>query len=566
MDSATREARVMARERDIDESKSPMALLPSEMKIQIMSHIGTQQSLARLGQSCRAWYEVANEELYKRDSRENNSVAVKWMAAHAVDEKSTESALRTLEISRRWGGQIDAVRPRLSRTGEAVSHGKDQRMYDTSTALHFAVFLGNVRLTTALLDMGASFTIACSPLLWRSMGSEQLLLRFRYFLKCLDEWRFGPAFPIFLAFLQRDPGMCKLLMEHGAGREAMIFDSDTDPKVLSILHFAAADLTTDYRQWRFLFDRFREYIDEPCPRSAQLTPLHIALKTGCTQGMLNAVKSGADKEARDGHSRTPLSIGVLGIPYDRHGDLRTFGKRTMCFRKFVELGASVNPEGDSVLVRAVKTYASHPVDHRLMRRLISFLLEHHADIHGTGDRENTNVVNELIKGFLDYDHDPSAQELLKELLSELVDRGLDLTILAPGLPSPLYLVLHRRKATPEWLVDLLCEKGATIHEDEVNTAFLRWCEIPRLWRTNQYDAWWQHQGQEDEVFLKWCEHPYNVWWWQHVNQISPGAATMAHVQACSYGDRQLYDMIAHLPLPAPLDDSFIEVAFNSLQL
>ncbi|KAG5915808.1 hypothetical protein E4U61_004269 [Claviceps capensis] len=564
MDAAARNMHLMAREGNIDESRCHMVLLPSEMKMQIMSHVNTQQSLSRLGQSCRAWYKVANEELYKRDSRENNSVAIKWMAAHAVDEQTTDSALRTLEISRWWGGQIDAVKRRLSRSDEARSDGKDQVMYEMSTALHFAVFLGNVRLTKTLLDMEASLTVPCSPLLWRSMGSEQLLLRFRYFLQVLGEWRFGPAFPIFLAFLQSDPGMCKILMGHRAGREAMIFDHETNPKVMSILHFAAADRTTDYRQWQCLFDGFREYIDEPSPRESQFTPLHIALKSGCTQGMQIAVETGADKEARDGFSRTPLSVGVLGIPHDTHANPETFKERTMCFRKFMELGASINPEGDSVLVVAVQAYASYPVDRTLMRYLISFLLEHHADIHGTSDRQNTNVVNEIIKGILDYDHDPPTQELLKELLSDLVDRGLNLAIPAPGLSSPLYRVLRHGIAKPEWLFDLLCEKGATIHQGEVNTAFLSWCEIPRLRRTNTYDAWWQHQGQEDEVFQKWYEHPYNAWWWQHVNQISPGAVTIAHAHACSYGDRQLYDIITHLPLPAPLDDLLIEVAFNSL--
>ncbi|KAG5913820.1 hypothetical protein E4U61_006474 [Claviceps capensis] len=385
----------MARERDSDESTSPMALLQSEMKIQIMSHINTQQSLYRLGQSCQAWYEVANEELYKRDSRENNSVAIKWMAGHAVDEQTTDTALRTMEISRRWGGQIDAVKSRLSR-----SDGEDKIMYDTSAALHFAVLLGNVRLTKTVLDMEASLTIACSPLLWRSVGSEQLMLRFRYFLQILDEWHFDPAFPIFLAFLQSDPGMCKLLMEHGAGREAMIFDHETDPKVLSILHFAAADPTTDYRQWQCLFDGFREHIYEPSPRESQPTPLHIALRSGCTQGMQNqiAVESGADKEARDGFSRTPLSIGVLGISHDADANPSTFEERTICIWKFLELGASVDPEGDSVLVVAVQCYAPYPVCHPIMSGLISFLLEHHADIHGTSHRRNTNVVNEIIKG------------------------------------------------------------------------------------------------------------------------------------------------------------------------
>ncbi|CCE34714.1 uncharacterized protein CPUR_08650 [Claviceps purpurea 20.1] len=561
MDSTAREARVIARERDTDESRCPMALLPPEMKHQIMSYISTQQSLSRLGQSCRAWYVPATQELYTRDAKEHTSFAIKWMAAHAVDEQTTDSALRTLEISRRWGGQIDAVKRRLSR-----SDGKDQIMYDTSTALHFAVFLGNMRLTETLLAMKASLTIPCSTLLWKSMGSKKLLLRCRYFMRVLHKRHFGPAFPIFLAFLQSYPDMCKLLMERGAGREAMIFDFDTIPEVISILHFAAADPTTDYRQWQCLFDGFREYIDETRPRGSQSTPLHTALKSRCTQGMQMAVEYGADKEARDGASRTPLSIGVRGIPYCLRAGPRTFEEHSMCFRKFVELGANVNPEGDSVLIRAVQSYAPRPVDHPIMRHLIHFLLEHHADIHGTGGRQNTNVVNELITGFLDYDHNPLKQEPLKELLTDLVDRGLNLTIPAPGLPSPLYRVLDNYNAKSEWLFDSLCDNGATIHENEVDAAFLRWCEISRLWKANEHDAWWQHQGQEDEIFQKWCDDPYNTWWWRHVKQISPHAATQAYGAAFKHEDRQLYDILTHLPLPTPSDDLLLELAYDSVRL
>ncbi|CCE33036.1 uncharacterized protein CPUR_06959 [Claviceps purpurea 20.1] len=567
MDSAAREARLTARERDTDESRCLMALLPPEMKYQIMSYISTQQSLSRLGQSCRAWYGPATQELYTRDAEEHGSFAIKWMAAHAVDEQATDSALRTLETSRRWGGQIDAIQRGLTEWESLWDIGMlYEDLYEASTALHSAIVLQNLRLTETLLDMKASLRIPGLPLLWKSIGSKKLLRRFGYFQEMFEDCTLGPAFPIFLAFLQSDSDMCKLLIEHGAGREATLVNTITGPKAISILHFAAADRTADYRQWQCLFHEFREYIDEPCPRRDEFTPLHIALESRCTQAMEMAVEYGADKEARDGFSCTPLSIGITAIPHDEDADPEILDERTMCFRKFVELGASVNPEGDSVLVLAVQYYAPYAFGHPLMRHLIYFLLDHHADIHGTLGPRNTNVLNEIIKTILLIKHkDPPTQELLKELVIDLVDRGFNLTIPAPGLPSPLYLVLDKYSAREKWLFDLLCEKGATIHEGEVDAAFLDWCGSPRLWRTNKYNAWWKHRGQEDKLFLKWCEHPHNAWWWQHVKQISPLAVSRAYGMALNR-PRQLYNILTHLPLPAPLDDILIVAAFQAKQL
>ncbi|KAG5915807.1 hypothetical protein E4U61_004268 [Claviceps capensis] len=106
----------------------------------------------------------------------------------------------------------------------------------------------------------------------------------------------------------------------------------------------------------------------------------------------------------------------------------------------------------------------------------------------------------LVKEIVKYDHDPPTQAFLKELLNDLFDRDLNLTIPDPRFFSPLYRVLRHGKGKPEWAVDLLCENGATVHEDEVNFAFISWCETSRLWETNKYNAWWQHQGQEDKIF------------------------------------------------------------------
>ncbi|CCE31803.1 uncharacterized protein CPUR_05658 [Claviceps purpurea 20.1] len=399
MESAAREARLTARERNTDESRCLMALLPPETKMQIMSYISTQRSLSRLSQSCRAWYETATEELYTRDAKEHRSFAMKWMAAHAVDEQTTDSAIRTLETSRRWGGQIDAIQRGLTEWESLQDiNTLYEDLYEASTALHFAIVSRNMRLTETLLDMKASLRIPGLPLLWKSKGSKKLLRRFRYFQQIFEGCSLGLAFPIFMAFLQSDSDMCKLLIAHGAGSEATLVNTITGPKAISILHFAAADLTTKNRQWQCLF------------------------------------------------------------------------------------------------------------------------------------------------------------------------HGFNLTAPAPELPSPLYLVLDNYNDRRKWLLNLLCEKGATIHEDEVNAAFLYWCETSILWETNAYDAWWQHQGQEDETFQKWCEHPYNAWWWRHVKQISPMVVSEAYKIAFNTS-RQLYDILTHLPLPAPHDNNLLfEVAFDAMEL
>ncbi|KAG5919271.1 hypothetical protein E4U61_001031, partial [Claviceps capensis] len=328
-------------------------------------------------------------------------------------------------------------------------------MYDESTALHFVIFLGNLRLTEKLLDMGASLKTHCTPVLYEALGSKEFLDRIDY----------------------GDSDMCKLFVDHGADPQVMTAYSRGGCRAMSVLHFAAADRTTDYRQWQCLLDGFREYIDERCPRGSRCTPLHVALINGCTQCMQIAVESGANKEAINGDSRTSLAMGILKIPSQTINDPKRFEEHMMCLRKLVELGGSVNAEGDSLLALAMQLYA-----------------EHHADVHVTVREPYTNAVNELINGiFFDKDNAES-QELLKELLSDLVDRGVNLKKPAPGLPSPLRRALSSPKAEPIWFFDFLCENGATIHDDEVDSAFLRWCKMPRLWSTNECNAWWQHQG------------------------------------------------------------------------
>lgn len=334
---------------------------------------------------------------------------------------------------------------------------------------------------------------------------------------------FGQWFPIFLAFMQNDSAMANLLLDRGAGHEAMIAQSCTgSTSHISILHFAAADTTEVIFRWRFLFERFREYKNERCTEDND-TPLHIALKCGCIQGMQAAVETGADMEARNASLLTPLAALVrqLGIVYRQDG---TIQNHTRCLREFVKLGASVNPDGDSVLAESIEQYRANPAMWPDVVLIIDFFVDQGADPNGTS-LTGSHVASQLVRAICEAE--PSEIKVLKNLLSNLVARGLDLTTQSSGWDSTLNTVIQQPDAQPEWLFKLLCSKGAVINDDEVGVFFLRWCRIPRLWTANQYDIR------------------------QHAEQISPAVAKDAYDIAFSNETSTLYDLLRRMPL-APL--------------
>ncbi|KAG5918391.1 hypothetical protein E4U61_001804 [Claviceps capensis] len=538
MGSVARQAYFMAWKQELYDSKCLMTLLSPEIRSEIISYL-SPEPLSRLGQSCRTWYQLAIPELYARDAKEGGSYAIKWMAAHAVDEETTEVALKTLDISARYGGQVNAIQL------EFPQHHGFLLNYERSTALHYAVVLRNLCVTQKLLDMGARHDIPCSGVgwVWKATQSPRLMQRIDQFKGILEVcFRLSSWMPIFLAFIQSDQQMGQLLLEHGAGREAVILRAyGGQMGRVSILHFAAADTTRDIDQWQLFFDAFREYINEPCARLSD-SPLHVALSTGCIQGMQLAVQTGADMEKRNALLETPLTKGVQKLRF-LDTSIGALQRHITCLRRFVELGGSVNPEGDSLLVSAVRYYRENPIVCPDVRVLIDFFLDHGADINEV-DSTGSTVFNELIDTILSAEAFPPAIKVLEKLLSHLVDRGLDLTRPAPFLPSPLSTVMHNRDAQPAWLFKFLYRNGATIKSMEEDAFFLRWCQIPRLWGGIQYGR-------------------YDIR--QQAAYISRSAAFRAYKIAFSFDTSHLYKLLVRMPLIAPLKSEMAGLAFLSNQ-
>ncbi|KAG5921473.1 hypothetical protein E4U61_006681 [Claviceps capensis] len=429
---------------------NPMLLLPSEMKAEIVYYLDLPEIL-RLGQTCRNWYPSAIQGLYRRDAREHNSCAIKWMAASAIDEQTTDLAIRTMAHSQEFGGELNAIQ-----LGSLLA--QDWSLYKVSTALHWAIWLSNVRLTKTLLGNGASPRIPCSAVLFEL--PEQFSQRLMYFRRVFVGFEFGQAFPIFLAFLRREPDIFEVLLNHGADPEAAIeYDDQSNDGIvesISILHFAAADRAPDFGQLERLFDRFREHINQPCT-IAGLTPLHVALKSGSTRGMQIAVKAGADKEARNAYLLTPLVMGVQQLR-DLSANAAIFEEHTRCLREFVDLGGNLNPANGYWLVPG-HLHGGDRAPHR------------QADLDdGTLTRwsNNSNVANELILAILPMKNNHPGLMILRQLLLDFVDKGLIFAEPALWLPSPLRLVMSNHGAAQsEWLFAFLTKMEATVHAEEV---------------------------------------------------------------------------------------------------
>ncbi|KAG5917440.1 hypothetical protein E4U61_002735 [Claviceps capensis] len=517
--------------REPSEAGYHLDLLPLELKLQIISHLNVS-GLSHLGQTSQFWYHFIIPHLYTWDASVGNSFAIPWAASNAVDEISTRAAFRTLNISRLHGGQVNEIQQSFPRKVE------DLTCFETSTALHLAVVRRNWRIANRLLEMGARLDIPCSGHRWfwcvtRSDDYEPWA-RLRHFGATLEgESTFGPWFPLFLAFLQNDPITAEALITQGASRDAMIITSqDGTTSRIPILHFAAADTSVNLDEWRFLFDAFPNHINEVCTEK-NITPLQAALKSGCIQGMRILVQNGADMEANHGSSRTLLVELVDRLRFITPHSIR-LERHFNCLLDFVRLGANVNPDGDSVLVTAILYFMSSLVDYRNAKRVIDVLLEHGADpnsisyngLHGMG-LYASNVIHELVAAILFLEADAAAMEILRTVLSDLFDKGLDVTTPEPWLPSPLATAIQNRDAQPEWLCSMLCEYGAKMHDREANAVFLHWCYTPRLW--NQYDV-------SDLA-----------------GRISPSTVALCYRAAFSRDTSTLCDTLVRMPLAAPLD-------------
>ncbi|KAG5920156.1 hypothetical protein E4U61_000206 [Claviceps capensis] len=547
MESAALKAYLEAWKMQIYSSRS-IIMLPNELKINIADYLPLK-SLALLGQSCKAWHQVVEPELYARDAKEGNSFAIKWVAAHAVDEQTTEIALKTLKTSAKFKCQVNAIQMDVpQQQGGDIS-------YERSTALHYALILGNLRLTEKLVSMGARFNIPClggcralkatySQGLSNSSRlehSESVLAGYFEFDHCL---------PTFVALIKSDRGggTGQLLIKQGVQSYYMIIDFQSGPKKrmsimirqLAVVNTTAKD-SRKFGRWRSFFDSFGQHtnFNEGCILKS-VAPFRVDLGRDCYKGVRISVKSGANMEIRNGALQTSLTDGVLPILQSLKMYRWVLQKHIKPLRLAVELEGSVDPDGNSNLVPGPATHYDEGKSVALsdVKFLIDFLQSHGVDFNSFNFCSSP-VVIVLIRVILSVEGMPSTSKILKDLLIDLVACGLDLTESMLWEPSPLCTVIHNRDARPAWLFNFLCKKGATITGLEVDAFFLRWCQIPRLWAENRYNIS------------------------QHAKQISPATVNRAYEIAFSVHGPSLYNRLVRMSIVAPSNHELVTSAFAS---
>ncbi|GAB0132124.1 hypothetical protein EsDP_00000568 [Epichloe bromicola] len=514
--------------------KDYLTMVPPELKCQITSYLSIK-ALGRLAKCSKCWWEITNPELYKRDAEEGNSYAIKW-AACTRTKRANQFALATMTRSVTNGGQVNAIHKDFPKqTGDNSIH------YETATAIHYAVAYRNRVLVNWLLDMGASLEIPCSGRDWalNVMDPTSLMRRLEKFSGFYPGVAgYGLWLPLFVAFLQNNLRMARLLIQRGAPGDATFStDNILTRRTTSILHFAAANKGDDFDMWKPLFNVFRRHINQGCAEDLH-TPLHVAMRSGNIKGVQAALETGAIIEETNLGNHTPLVEGVLRLNWiTSNGPARQ--QHITCLKRLVEHGANVNPAGDSVLVPALRYFRENAIICPDMPRLIHFFLDKGADVNASNTVGST-PLRELVNAILVMDKYPVASETLKKLFKELVKRGADVSqTLQPGNFSYLNVVMQNRDARPAWLYDFLWKNGATIRAHEADTFFLTWCQIPRLHTNRQYNIW------------------------QHAADISMPFIERAYKLAFESETPDLFTILRRSPLPPPTPNFLVRTAFNA---
>ncbi|KAG6020914.1 hypothetical protein E4U41_002682 [Claviceps citrina] len=517
--------------------ESPMlGNLPVELKRMVMSNL-TVEGLARLGRTCRFWYNATTPELYTKDAKEGHSYAMSF-AARAVGARETEAALRVLDLSARFGGSPNTSHSVFAKREGVVS------MKQKAVSILYAAMTGNKEIVRKLLDLGARLDKPCSGTGWamRLMGTPELAARLRHFGSFYPgRIGYGRWYPLFLAFIRDDHVLGQLLVEAGAPAHATLSTNHQGPVELrqtSILHFAACNKANNFDKWEFLFEAFAGDINDISAED-MYTPLHLAMKSGSIKGMEAALRAGADYEARDFDFHTPLMVGIKRIPFiGNHGFVRQ--QHMSCIHRLVGWGADVNPDGDSILVPLFANYQSTLMISSDVEDLLYFLLDHGADINGRSITGST-PLREMVTAIISMTGAPAIISVLRRILRNLVRRGMDLSSPRWSRDSPLFTVMKNQDAQPAWLFNFLWKNGAVIHDREIDDFFLKWCHIPRLHGRGQYDMW------------------------QHAASISAGAVETAYKIAFEMETPTLYNLLVQKPLRQPPVGRVVMAAFLASQ-
>lgn len=206
----------------------------------------------------------------------------------------------------------------------------NQRMSDGTTALHWAVYNGNLELVHALIAAGANVNArndyGSSPM------SEAGVIGHAAIIEALLEAGADVESPtlegqtaLMSVVMTPHVDAAKLLLRHGAnpnafetwrGQTALMFAShQSQPAMVKLLIEAGAqvDAVSKLEDWP------RQVTNEPRPQSRPLggfTALLFAAREGCAACAAELVKGGADLNLVDPNGITPLLMATLNARWD----------------------------------------------------------------------------------------------------------------------------------------------------------------------------------------------------------------------------------------------------------
>lgn len=344
----------------------------------------------------------------------------------------------------------------------------DARLPDGSTALHWAVYRGDVAKVKRLIEAGADVTLATSygvtPLqLAAERGDPELV---RLLLKAgADPESPNAEGQTALMTVARTGNVeaAALLVKAGAntnarenwgGQTALMWAAaKRQPQMVRFLVSKGADVDarSTVRDWP------RKVTSEPREKSMDrggFAALHYAAREGCVECARELVKGGADIDIEDGQGTTPLVLAIMNLRFDVAKYLIEAGADVNLWDRFgvTPLYAAVDvnriPQGGRPDVPPTDRTTAMDIIHMLLERGANVnaqiklpLPARHSLAGGRADKRVTNIgATPLMRAALGADLD--AMKVLIEH-GALVDLPL-----ADGMTPMLAAILPSQSRAP----------------------------------------------------------------------------------------------------------------------
>lgn len=494
-----------------------LVTLPQEVRYMIFEHETlTQRDLFNiLLASAYTRYEV-KEVLYKKDARQGNSSAIAWAARVSASPRYRDSVYKTLDLSIRYGGNVDALQRRP----------RDEVAF--ATAFHIALANGTVGFAEELIALGASPS-TFSRRLWKFLGAPRGgdvhdAVAAEYLVRLMRRKRIENHYtlPLLPALLRAGTGFTKLMFKFKPRGVLAVSKPEDLPlpnerpndnlRAYTAHHLLISD-DIQKSEWKGILGQFPDEITVLDPASG-MTPLMKALERGdeiVTEYLLGCFQN---YDILSPIGWTAMTYAVKGATVFDTPKKRDWSSDIVT--EMLDKDADPNAGTQSyplqiALMGLFDHIDSDPKHPQRLKELISTLLSFNADA-------NLRVAHQATIGQEFFLKMPSPiPKLMREVFCEILSHGFQASNYLPDGTSMLSK-LFQPAADKQKLAEKLLEYDAHLAPREIDDAFLQWV------------------NRDKGV-------PTGLKWETYANQLTQGVINRAYLRVIETKDQERYNWL-----------------------